>query len=63
MSGLVKKSLDLECKDEAEAAFEMTKVELWSDPVLALPRPEGTFVLDTDAANDLTLGHFIKNRM
>ncbi len=37
--------------EEAEQAFELTKKKLCSTPVLALPRQEGTFILDTDASD------------
>ena len=51
MNRLIKKNLDFQWTAEAEAAFELTKKRLCSAPVLALPRQEGTFILDTDASD------------
>ncbi len=49
MNRLVKNNLDFQRGAEAEAAFELTNKCLCSAPVLASPRQEGTFILDTDA--------------
>ncbi len=51
MNRLIKKNLDFEGNDGAEKAFELTKEKLCSAPVLALPRQDGTFILDTDASD------------
>ncbi len=48
---LVKKNQDFRWTNEAEESFEPTKRKLCSAPVLALPREEGTFILDTDASD------------
>ncbi len=51
MNRLIKKNLEFQWDAEADAAFENTKKRLCSAPVLALPRQEGTFILDTDASD------------
>ncbi len=51
MNRLITKNLYFEWNDGAEKAFELTKEKLCSAPVLALPRQDGTFILDTDASD------------
>ncbi len=51
MNRLMRKNLEFPWTAEAEAGFELTKERLCSAPVLALPRQEGTFILDTDASD------------
>ena len=51
MNRLIKKNLDFHWTEEAEQAFELTKKKLCGAPVLALPRQEGTFILDTEASD------------
>ena len=50
--------LDFRWTKEAEQAFELTKRKLCSAPVLALPRQEVTFILDTDASEVAISGTF-----
>jgi len=52
---LTKKNAHFRWSDDSERAFEELKVRLTSAPVLASPRDEGTFVLDTNAS-DSALG-------
>ena len=51
MNRLIKNILDLQWDAEVEAALELAKRRLCSAPVLAWPRKEGTFILDTDASD------------
>ena len=51
MNRLIKKNPDFMWTEEAQKAFDLTKEKLWFAPVLALPREEGTFILDTDASD------------
>ena len=52
---LMKKGVKWEWTAECETVFVRLKVKLTSEPILALPTNEGTFVLDTDAS-DFGLG-------
>ncbi len=51
LNRLINKSLDFEWNGEAQKAFDLTKEKLCSAPVLALPREEGTFILDAVASD------------
>ncbi len=62
MTRSIKKGLDFVWNDEAEKAFELTKEKLCSAPVLALPRQEGTFILDTDASDVAISGSYIRSK-
>ena len=59
MNRLIKKNVDFHWTEEAEQDFELTKEKLCSAPVLALPRQEGTFILDTDAS-DVAISGFLQ---
>ena len=49
---LTEKDQDFRWQDEQERAFQQMKELLITAPVLAHPRTEGLFVLDTDASNE-----------
>ena len=55
MFQLMKKGVQWKWTKESQEAFDMLKTKLISEPILALPTNEGTFVLDTDAS-DVGLG-------
>jgi len=48
---LAEKGRQFEWTDECESAMQSLKEALMSSPVLALPKDEGIYVLDTDASN------------
>jgi len=48
---LAEKGRQFEWTDECESAMQSLKETLMSSPVLALPKDEGVYVLDTDASN------------
>ena len=49
---LLQKGHKFEWTEEAQRSFVELKSALTSPPVLAMPRDEGDFTLDTDASND-----------
>ena len=51
----MKKDVRFVWTDECQQAFDELKQRLMSEPILALPQNEGTYVLDTDAS-DFGLG-------
>ena len=51
MTKLMKPENKFEWSQECEESFNELKQRLISSPILALPRQEGRFVLDTDASN------------
>ena len=51
MNRLVKKNQDFQWTPGAEESFKLSDRKLCSAPVQALPREEGTFILDTDASD------------
>jgi len=53
--GLMKKGVRFEWTTECQQAFDTLKLKLMSEPILALPKDEGTYILDTDAS-DFGLG-------
>ena len=53
--GLIKKETTFVWTDECQRAFDELKMKLTSGPILALPKDEGMYVLDTDAS-DVGLG-------
>ena len=53
--GLTKKGAEFCWTAECQEAFDELKRRLTSEPILALPTDDGTYVLDTDAS-DLGLG-------
>ena len=55
MLQLMKKGVRWKWTRESQDAFDVLKARLVSEPILALPINEGTFVLDTDAS-DVGLG-------
>jgi len=55
MFRLMKKAVWWKWTKESQGAFDALKDKLVSEPILALPINEGTFVLDTDAS-DVGLG-------
>ena len=55
MFQLMKKGVRWKWTRESQDAFDVLKARLVSEPILALPINEGTFVLDTDAS-DVGLG-------
>jgi len=48
---LAEKGRQFEWTDDCESAMQSLKEALISSPVLALPKDEGIYVLDTDASN------------
>ena len=52
---LMKKGVRFKWTAECQQAFDSLKLKLMTEPILALPNDEGTYVLDTDAS-DLGLG-------
>lgn len=51
LNDLMKKDHSFEWTDEAQKASDTLKRALASPPIPALPREEGIFILDTDAAD------------
>ena len=49
---LTEKSTPFQWTDECQLSFQRLKAALTSAPVLAYPRPEGQFTLDTDASGE-----------
>ena len=49
---LTEKSTPFQWTDECQVSFRRLKAALTSAPVLAYPRPEGQFTLDTDASGE-----------
>jgi len=49
--GLMKKGVRFKWTDECQQAFDTLKLKLMSEPILALPNDEETYILDTDASN------------
>ena len=53
--GLMKKGVRFHWTAECQQAFDTLKLRLMTEPILALPNDEGTYVVDTDAS-DFGLG-------
>lgn len=51
LSHLTRKEVAFTWTDEARTSFDKLKEALCTAPILAYPKPEGQFVLDTDASN------------
>jgi predicted aspartyl protease len=51
LTSLLKKGLRFHWSNDCQTAFERLKCALITPPILAMPRDEGRYVLDTDAAN------------
>ena len=51
LTSLTKKDSNFVWTDQCQHAFEELKNRLCKAPILAYPKPEGTFILDTDASN------------
>jgi len=49
--GLMKKGVRFNWTAECLQAFDTLKLKLMTEPILALPNDEGTYILDTDASN------------
>jgi len=49
--GLMKKGVRFKWTAECQQALDTLKLKLMTEPVLALPNDEGTYILDTDACN------------
>ena len=49
--GLMKKGVRFKWTAECQQAFDTLKLRLMTEPILALPNNEGTYILDTDASN------------
>jgi len=49
--GLLKKGDRSEWSTECQQAFDTIKFKLMTEPILALPTDEGTYILDADASN------------
>ena len=58
---LTRKDSEFHWTTECQAAFEELKCRLTSEPILALPSDEGTYILDTDAS-DFGLGAVLSQR-
>ena len=52
-----RKGAEFEWGNEQQAAFEQIRTKLMEYPVLALPTPDGQFVLDTDASDVAIAGN------
>ena len=50
LHALTKKNARFEWSSECQAAFQCLKEKLTTAPIIALPRDDGTFTLDTDAS-------------
>jgi len=50
LHGLTKKGIEFKWSDSCQVAFDTLKQKLVQAPILAFPRDEGEFVLDTDAS-------------
>ena len=55
MFDLMKKGAEFVWTEACQEAFETLKTKLTSEPILALPKDEGMYILDTDAS-DFALG-------
>jgi len=51
MFDLMKKGVDFVWTEACQEVFETLKTKLTSEPILALPKDEGMYILDTDASN------------
>ena len=51
ISRLTRKDVNFIWSDDSEQAFQLLKKKLCEAPILAYPRPVGTYILDTDASN------------
>jgi len=47
----LKKGVRFEWSTECQQAFDTLKLKLMTEPILALPTDEGTYILDADASN------------
>ena len=48
---LLKKGVAFIWSLECQQAFDVLKSKLVGDPIMAFPKPEGKYILDTDASN------------
>ena len=48
---LLKKGVAFNWSYECQQAFDQLKTKLIGKPVMAFPKPQGEFILDTDASN------------
>ncbi|CAC5374722.1 unnamed protein product [Mytilus coruscus] len=51
LSHLTRKDTIFEWTDAVQNSFDLLKTALCTTPVLAYPKPDGKFILDTDASN------------
>ena len=51
LTHLTRKDVDFQWSDSVQQCFEKLKLALCTAPILAYPKPDGIFILDTDASN------------
>jgi hypothetical protein len=52
LTHLTRKDVDFQWSDSVQQCFEKLKLALCTAPILAYPKPDGIFILDTDASNN-----------